>query len=65
MVINSNHIPLMWLSLTHRLLSGLCQLMELHTEIPFLQKSSLLWDTPLFPSTLWHLRPKSQLGMRS
>lgn len=51
MVINSNHIPLMWQSLSHRILSGLCQLMELHTEIPFLEKSSLLWDTTLFPST--------------
>lgn len=70
MVINSNCIPLMWQSLSHRLLNGLCQLIELHTEIPFLQKPGLLWDTTHFPSTtsisvLWHLSPKSQLGMRS
>lgn len=51
MAINSNHIPLMWQPLSHRLLGGLCHLMELHTEIPFLQKSCLLWDTTLFPST--------------
>lgn len=41
MVVNSNCALLLWQALSRRIPSVLCQLTELQTEIPFLQKPDL------------------------